>query len=176
MMSASICLALVSILLLTPVTALCGDEYGFEHLMSDSIAPALVIGEVALYCEGGEGRNAAFRGAEALLLTTLVVQGLKDTVRESRPNNESDLRSFPSGHTASAFTLATIYADHHPESAWIVYTGAALVGWSRVELNDHYWHDVLAGALIGHLIAKRVDGSRLFGLTPEGTVGLHFKF
>ena len=59
--------------------------------------------------------------------------------------------SFPSGHTASAFGLATIltlFAKNKKYS--IIYLLLAmLVGYSRIYLGQHFLQDVLAGAIIG---------------------------
>ena len=59
--------------------------------------------------------------------------------------------SFPSGHTASAFALATSLCIKYPK--WYVIAPSALwacsVGVSRMNEGLHYPSDVLAGAAIG---------------------------
>lgn len=59
--------------------------------------------------------------------------------------------SFPSGHTATAFALATSLSIKHPK--WYVIAPSALwacsVGVSRMNEGVHYPTDVLAGAAIG---------------------------
>lgn len=59
--------------------------------------------------------------------------------------------SFPSGHTASAFGLATILTLFAKNKKWsIVYLLlAVLVGYSRIYLGQHFLQDVLAGAIAG---------------------------
>ena len=59
--------------------------------------------------------------------------------------------SFPSGHTAAAFSLATSLSITYPK--WYVIAPSALwacgVGYSRINQGVHYPSDVLAGAVIG---------------------------
>ena len=59
--------------------------------------------------------------------------------------------SFPSGHTAAAFSLATSLSITYPK--WYVIAPSALwacgVGLSRINQGVHYPSDVLAGAAIG---------------------------
>ena len=59
--------------------------------------------------------------------------------------------SFPSGHTAAAFSLATSLSLTYPK--WYVIAPSALwacgVGYSRINQGVHYPSDVLTGAVIG---------------------------
>ena len=64
--------------------------------------------------------------------------------------------SFPSGHTISAFSLATVFADRYPNPrwhAWVAYGLAMAVGFSRVSQQSHHPSDVFAGATLGYAIA-----------------------
>ncbi len=87
--------------------------------------------------------------------------GLKYIVDRARPYEsypdrihpyslESD-PSFPSGHTATAFALATSLCIRYPK--WYVIAPSALwacsVGVSRMNEGVHYPTDVLAGAALG---------------------------
>lgn len=64
---------------------------------------------------------------------------------------------FPSGHAATAFAWATVLAERHGRAAaWIAYPLAAAVGLSRVERDVHWTSDVVAGALLGHVVSKAV--------------------
>ncbi|MEX0740455.1 MAG: phosphatase PAP2 family protein [Pseudohongiella sp.] len=65
----------------------------------------------------------------------------------------SDEFSFPSGHTTAAFMIAGITSICFPGVSLVAYTWAALIGLSRVMLRVHFISDVLAGMLLGSLIA-----------------------
>lgn len=64
-------------------------------------------------------------------------------------NNE--LQSFPSGHTTVAFALSTILAERINTyySRIFFYGMASLTAYARVLNNQHWFSDVVAGALLG---------------------------
>ncbi len=62
-------------------------------------------------------------------------------------------QSFPSGHTLSAFASATTLAAFYPTAAPVVYTVAVATGVNRIVHHQHFLSDVVAGALLGHLMA-----------------------
>ncbi len=66
-------------------------------------------------------------------------------------NSGGGASSFPSGHTTSAFALATIAALWFRKNwlSFLLATAAALVGYSRIYLAQHFLVDVLSGAGIG---------------------------
>ncbi|RYY87841.1 MAG: phosphatase PAP2 family protein [Chitinophagaceae bacterium] len=59
--------------------------------------------------------------------------------------------SFPSGHTATAFTTALLLAALQRRRAWVVALPfvALMVGYSRIYLAQHFLTDVTAGLFIG---------------------------
>ncbi len=61
--------------------------------------------------------------------------------------------SFPSGHTTSAFALATVLASHYrkPIQGVLLFSGALLVGYSRIYTGEHFPLDVYMGIWIGVL-------------------------
>ena len=77
---------------------------------------------------------------------------LKVTFKEQRPD-QSDNESFPSGHTALAFTNASLlFYEFKDSNVWYASSGflfATATGILRIANNKHYTSDVLAGAGIG---------------------------
>lgn len=69
---------------------------------------------------------------------------LKDLLIVSPPSGYS----FPSGHTAIAFTSVTALTKYNKWVAF-AYIAAVMVGVSRIYLQVHYPSDVLCGALLG---------------------------
>jgi membrane-associated phospholipid phosphatase len=153
--------------------------------------------------------DLGLHGTEALLTGELVGLLIKGVVGRQRPsvrprdaNNyklfrgfgrNNEYRSFPSGHTTSAFAAAAAVTSETsrwwPKSTWIIgpalYGGAALAGVSRMYNNRHWASDVLVGAGIGTFAGlkvvryqhshpgNRVDRWMLAGSllpTPEGHV------
>lgn len=89
-----------------------------------------------------QGALSAVTAAGATLI-------LKYAVKEERPDH-SNMHSFPSGHTAVAFTNATFLQRRYGWKFGVpAYAVAAYVGWGRVFSKKHHWWDVLAGAAIG---------------------------
>jgi len=83
--------------------------------------------------------------------------------------------SFPSGHTVTAFSLATVVALQYRDTVWVPivsYTLAAGVGLSRLTENKHWLSDVVVGGVLGHVIGRLVvrNHRKRHHLTP--TVGL----
>lgn len=104
---------------------------------------------------------------EAIYIGTSVIEavgltyGLKHVFDRERPYikypnkihpiEPEDSPSFPSGHTAAAFSLATSLSITYPK--WYVIIPSSVwacgVGFARINQGVHYPSDVLAGAAIG---------------------------
>jgi membrane-associated phospholipid phosphatase len=67
--------------------------------------------------------------------------------------------AFPSGHTALAFSVATVFADRYKNVKAVpifCYTTASLIGVSRLIEHEHWASDVFAGAILGYVCGKQV--------------------
>jgi membrane-associated phospholipid phosphatase len=63
-----------------------------------------------------------------------------------------NMHGFPSGHTTTAFSVATALTLIFPRFAVLFYVGAVLVGLSRIGVLYHYPSDVVAGAMLGTVL------------------------
>lgn len=110
-----------------------------------TLIPAVAYG-TTFYLHDSEGRSQFYKSFFTNLAATYA---LKATVSKTRPNDADD-ESFPSGHTSVAFQGASfIHKRYGFNYAIPAYLGATFVAWSRVESDNHYTVDVLAGAAVG---------------------------
>lgn len=90
---------------------------------------------------------------DAALVSVVSSEALKRVIRDPRPEGSQwGGYSFPSGHTAVAFSVAKVASDYQPSNSWLWYALAAGVAWSRVRAGDHDWDDVIAGAALGYYL------------------------
>lgn len=102
----------------------------------------------------------------SFLISGLIVQVIKNLVDSPRPRlffeagqylhfidgvSLANNSSFPSGHTATAFAIATVMALMMKDKSWqlLILIAAILVGYSRIYLAQHFLLDVVIGALLG---------------------------
>lgn len=106
----------------------------------------------------------------SFLLSGIIAQVLKYFILEARPAfylektnypyfidgvTLHNFHSFPSGHTASAFALAAVlsFSVKNKNYSILFLLLAALVGYSRMYLGQHFMDDVFAGSVVGVLSA-----------------------
>ena len=120
----------------------------------------IAIGSIGLAKHDDQMFRNACVTLTAVALNSCVTLALKYSVNRDRPfktypditkKSAAGSPSFPSGHTSSAFALATSLSLSYPK--WYIIAPSCLwagtVGFSRMDLGVHYPSDVLAGALIG---------------------------
>ncbi|WP_138994238.1 phosphatase PAP2 family protein [Larkinella sp. C7] len=124
-------------------------------------APTVVM--LGLGAAGVKGKHPFDDQLVLALLANSVAQGitftLKYTVAYPRPDGNGQ-ESFPSGHTSSAFTGATLLAkEYGGRSGWYTvagYAAATTVGGFRIIKNRHWLADVLFGAGVGMAATEAV--------------------
>ena len=83
---------------------------------------------------------------------------------------QGDLLSFPSGHAATSFALATILSLWCPRAAWLFYVLASLIALGRVLGNIYYRYNRLG--LDVHVHHVRGQGVRAYR-QPTSQAGHH---
>jgi hypothetical protein len=123
--------------------------------MATLLAGSLALG-VLFPGEGRNGWDNFWEEAEVMAVTGVLTTSLKFMVGRTRPGG--GMRSFPSGHAATAFAAASLIDDNSGGAYGVAAYGlAGLTGYSRIESGRHFPSDVLAGAAIGILSAQVLD-------------------
>lgn len=148
-------LAALCAITLAPVAKADSFDQDASRVISGS-GTALYLGTgiiLPLLQDGSSGGQRSLRALDSVITSTGLCIGLKQITQVKRPDsNERD--SFPSCHATAAFALAATQSHYHPDAAWLWYSGASLIAYSRVNLNRHSVYDVVAGAALGYLTSK----------------------
>jgi len=138
------------------------------------LGAAYTTGGVAagFYLIGRATHNARARetgvlAMESLIDSTIVVEALKGISQRQRPTVDHSSgefwdggSGFPSGHTITAWSVATViaqeYGQHQPLVRFGAYGLATVVGIARYTGRKHFLSDVLAGAAMGYGIGRYV--------------------
>ena len=104
----------------------------------------------------------------------LITPAIKHVVGRARPIQDEGARSyhpfnahfesFPSGHATNAFAIASAVAsrwEDHPSVGIVAYAIATSVAVARVNERAHFPSDVVAGALIGRVVARSIVHNHL---------------
>jgi membrane-associated phospholipid phosphatase len=92
--------------------------------------------------------HLGFDLVRAQIVSQAIVHGMKYAVRRDRPTGECC--SFPSGHAATAFAMASVLERHLGyRAAWPTLLAATYVGTSRLHDNRHFLSDVIFGSSVG---------------------------
>jgi len=119
--------------------------------------------------ENEKAKRTTLIATESFLITSLYTTVLKYSFGRHRPRtgNSStsfdgfetnrNQNSFPSGHTSTAFAIATVVANEYEKTPYIIpisYGIATLTGLSRVNYEAHWASDVFLGAALGYFTSK----------------------
>jgi len=129
----------------------------------------LVAVALTLYVAGRFFSQKMCRVGKSLLIglvsSGIMVQAMKHLIGRARPRVTADpvfigpsfrsgYDSFPSGHTTVVFCLAYILSRHFPRYKIAFYMFASVVALDRVEDFAHFPSDILAGAVLGLIVAQ----------------------
>ena len=90
---------------------------------------------------------------EAEIVAGITTHVLKYATQRTRPDGEEF--SFPSGHAAGTFAIATVLQRHYGLKAAIpAYTMATLISAARLQANSHYPTDIIMGSAFGILAGR----------------------
>ena len=159
------------------------NKNGFQTFISNAVTDlglgkyqSIALGGTTIFAFTAKNKKlqqTVIVWAGSLLINSIVTDQLKISFQRHRPNtgnpyNTFDWRSgpklnksFPSAHTSNIFTTATVFATQYKTTKWVppvAYAVATLIGLSRIYDNAHWASDVLAGAAIGFLSAKAMNG------------------
>ncbi len=127
------------------------------NIVGSPVTIGVSVGAVVLaaaFTENRRFRAFAFSLAQAHIVDSGLKYALKAAVSRTRPNGEND-NAFPSGHTSTTFTFATVAGHYYGKKVSIpAYTIAALVGAARIEDGKHFLSDVVFGATIGYIAGR----------------------
>jgi len=146
-----------------------------------SILPVSVITPVSLFTIS-RINNDAYDENSAVLLTfstltsSAITLGLKNIIKRERPyvtlknvnHKEKDKKfldtySFPSGHTSTAFAMATSLSLRYSGKPLLIaglFSYSTLVAVGRIYIGVHYPSDVLGGIIIGSSSAIMIHSLR----------------
>jgi membrane-associated phospholipid phosphatase len=116
---------------------------------------------LGLFSAGRIARGDRFRAmtydmSQAVIVNFTYTAALKTIAHRERPD-QSDHRSFPSGHASNAFACATVVARHYGDGLGIpAYFVATLIAGSRLAGDRHFLSDVVAGAVFGYGVGRAV--------------------
>jgi membrane-associated phospholipid phosphatase len=142
---------------------------------------AVTLTPVAFYLAGlakhsSYARNTGLLAAEGLIDTQLVSFVMKNAMGRLTPSDippQGNLRDtwfkyrgsftnrggFPSGHTASAFAVATVISGRYREHRWVplvAYGAATFLSLTRLPTQAHFPSDIFLGAAMGYGIGRFV--------------------
>jgi len=114
-------------------------------------------------------KKIGIMGVESFIFTGMITSAFKFLIGRNRPyagngpfhfnpfTFDNEKLSMPSGHSSTAFSLASVIAGNY--NKWVdagAYTLAGLTALSRVYHDKHWLSDVFLGAVIGTAVGRAV--------------------
>jgi len=130
---------------------------------SDILPAAMVLALALLALARPDRRRTLWIALLSLLATWIAVNMFRAWLPMPRPaaleigiqwHSQGDRGSFPSLHASGAFAVAVVYLlERRDRWAGLLVLAATVVAASRVYLGLHFPTDVIAGAVLGGLVA-----------------------
>ncbi|MFO8056184.1 MAG: phosphatase PAP2 family protein [bacterium] len=136
-----------------------GNDWWGEGIFQGVLALSIMTG--GYHYQNEEVASAGEALLEAQLIQGAIINIIKPIAHKERPN-ESSYKSFPSGHTGTAFCTAAVL---HDRFGWKLgapaYTFAVITGLARMDVQAHWVSDVVMGATIamvtGYSVSQNYD-------------------
>jgi len=148
------------------------DQVTISHDVSQVGAGYTVVPIAAGFYIGGafahneKARETGVLGAEAIIDAAIIAEVGKLVTRRQRPldgSGNGDFfkggSSFPSGHSAVSWALASVVAHEYNKNVWYpiaAYSLASLVSLSRLSGQNHFPSDVFVGGALGWFTGRYV--------------------
>jgi membrane-associated phospholipid phosphatase len=182
----AIALTTIGLVALDPYTEPYFHDRSFDTYKTGALrgrnSTAVILGTAgAFYLVGlakhsPHAQNTGMLAAEAIIDSQILTFAIKQAVGRLTPSQippNGDYRdtwfkykgsltsggSFPSGHAASAFAVATVIAvryRQHRWVPWVAYGAAALIALSRLPDQAHFPSDIFFGSALGFSISRFV--------------------
>lgn len=180
-----------------------GDIKSGLSISTEPFGNPYYMGALALgsYVYGSIANNVELQNLSSLALQSMFTAGLGVTVlkvafHRERPEEQlvldpyqfngpslsRDNLSFPSGHTAIAFSLASSISAYYDDPLYLaipLYSLATLTTWQRIYDQKHWPSDVAMGAIIGVFVGRKLatwqKASKVnlgSAILPNGNLGL----
>ena len=102
-------------------------------------------------------KDRAWTMMTALMISNATTLALKGIVNNRAPNES--ILAWPSGHTASSFTVASVLDEFYgPEIGIPAYGFASVVAWRMMDTGDHWASDVVFGGVLGWVVVHTIAG------------------
>lgn len=127
------------------------------HFLSDYVNDGFqVFAYLCLFYFGWRLRSwrpALYVAMVGLSVTTVVQLSKRFLIAEIARRPSGGYEGFPSGHASATFSLAFVLSLYYPRLWPLWYGVAALVTWSRIQTNAHTELQIVAGMVLGSLLA-----------------------
>lgn len=165
------------------------SQIGASYSLAGMSLGTYLVGRLA---GDDHAKEAGLLSLEALGHTQLAVLAFKQATNRERPLDHDGRggfweggTSFPSGHAASSFAVATVFAYEYrdrPAIPILAYSLATAISASRLSARRHWVSDIAVGGSLGFLIGRftykrnhnrNLPGSQVSRLVPQvGVRGL----